>query len=153
MDDAAASIGTGERISTYEVSDTQMAAGSTFGSPKAVLVIKATGAIEKFYSSDAGKVAIGSVVIHHWDERTGVPLPALPGKFVIHPDHQEHLFTLFNGARVREDLFVLNGMPQGHRVDPPAAYYTVELTNETDEELYIGTYAAAQLRGDSGIRR
>ena len=55
--------GSGERVSTYEVPDDQMAAGSTFGSPKATLVIKATGAIEKFYSVDAGKTLVGSVVV------------------------------------------------------------------------------------------
>lgn len=124
-----------------------MPQGSTFGSPKSILVIKATGAIEKFYSSDAGKVAIGSVVVHHWDEQTGIPLAALPGKFIIHPDHQEHTFQLFNGVRVREDIFVLSGMPRGSRIDPPAAYLVLELTNDTDEDMRIATYVSALLRG------
>ena len=143
-------FGTGERIATYEIADTQMPEGSTLGSPKSVLIIKATGAIEKFYSSDAGKVAIGSVVVHHWDERTGIPLPALPGKFVIHPDHQEHIFELFNGVKVREDIFVLSGKPEGTRVDPPVAYLTLEMTNDTEKEVRVATYVSAQLRGGTG---
>ncbi len=126
-----------------------MAAGSTLGAPKAVITIKATGAIEKFYSIEAGQMLIGAVMLHHWDERTGIRLPALPGQFVIHPDHQEHIFELTNGVTVEEQIFVLNGKPSGNNVDPPAAYYTVTLTNNTQEEVSIGTYAAAQLRGET----
>jgi len=126
-----------------------MAAGSTLGSPKAVLVIKATGAIEKFYSIDAGKVLIGTVVLHHFDDRNGIPLAALPGGFIIHPEHQEHVFQLTNGITVREDIFLLSGKPHGRRVDPPAAYYTVTLTNDTNEDEVVSTYAAAELRGET----
>ena len=141
--------GSGERISTYEVSDNQMAAGSTFGSPKATLVIKATGAIEKLYSVDAGKTLVGSVVLHHFDERSGIPLTAYPGTFIIHPERQEHHFELSSGVQVHEEIFLLSGEPQGDRVDPPAAYYTVTLTNATDTEQVVSTFAAAQLRGDT----
>jgi hypothetical protein len=42
----------------------QMAAGSTLGSPKALVVIQAAGAIEKLYSIDVGKAPIGIVVLH-----------------------------------------------------------------------------------------
>jgi hypothetical protein len=141
--------GSGERMSTYEIADSQMAAGSTLGAPKAVVIIKPTGAIEKLYSIDAGLSVIGTVVLHHWDERTGIQLTALDGKFVIHPDHQQHIFTLSNGIMVEEDVFVLNGKPDGNTVDPPAAYYRLKLTNDTAEELRIGSYASAQLRGNT----
>ena len=145
----AKAAGSGERISTYEVSDGQLAAGSTFGSPKATLVIKATGAIEKVYSVDAGKVLIGGMVLHHFDERSSIPLSAFPGEFVIHPEHQEHIFKLSNGVSVHEDIFLLSGKPHGSRVDPPAAYYTVMLTNHTNQEQIISTFAATQLRGET----
>ena len=145
----AKASGSGERIATYEIADGQMAAGSTFGSPKAALVIKATGAIEKFFSVDAGKTLIGTVVLHHFDDRNGIPLAAFPGDFIIHPEHQEHVFQLSNGVTVREDIFLLSGKPRGRRVDPPAAYYTVTLTNDADQEKVISTYAAAQMRGDT----
>ena len=141
--------GSGERLSTYEVPDHQMAAGSTFGSPKATLVIKSTGAIEKFYSVDAGKTLVSTVVLHHFDERSGIALTAYPGTFVIHPEHQEHLFELSSGVRVHESIFLLSGKPHGERVDPPAAYYTVTLTNLTEKEQVIGTFASAQLRGET----
>ncbi len=127
-----------------------MAQGSTLGSPKAVVIIGATGAIETFYSIDAGRKVIGTVMVHHWDERTGVPLTKTHGHFVVHPFHQEHFLELSNGVTVREDIFVLSGQPAGRRVDPPAAYYTIELNNPTDEPAVIGTYASARLRGDCG---
>ena len=92
--------------------------------------IKPTGAIEKLWSVEAGANVSGTSVVHHWDESTGIPLSALPGEFVIHPDRQEHIFELANGVTVDETLFVLSGTPQGadrHEVDPPAAYYCIEL--------------------------
>ena len=51
--------GSGERISTYEVDDDQIAVGSTLGSPKGAIILKANGAIERFYSSDAGEILVG----------------------------------------------------------------------------------------------
>jgi len=127
-----------------------MSAGSTLGGPKATMWIKPTGAIEKFWSIEAGALMFETLVLHHWDERTGIPLTPMPGQFIIHPDHQEHLFELANGLTVHEDLFVLNGMPEGddkRTVDPPAAYYMVELSNDSDKELCVGTFASLQLRG------
>jgi len=145
----AQTFGSGETTSSYRVPDDQMAAGSTLGSPKAAVIIKATGALEKFYSIDVGKSLFGSLVLHHWDEDTGIALIPMPGEFLIHPDHQEHRFTLFNGASVHEDIFVLSGVPDGDRVDPPAAYYVVEIANATDRELRVATYASLQLRGET----
>jgi hypothetical protein len=140
--------GSGERVAVYVVSDDQMAAGSTLGAPKACMVIKATGAIEKVYSIDAGEVLFGALVLHHWDERTGVRLDPLPGTFIIRPESQEHRFRLTNGVAVHETLFVLSGTPRGDDVDPPAAYYVAKLTNEGEEAVRFGTYAFCQLRGD-----
>ncbi len=141
--------GVNDKISRYDVSDTQMAAGSTLGSPKATMIIKATGAIEKFYSADIGLEMFGTVLLNHWDDRTGTPLASMPGTFRIHPEHQEHLFHLSNGVRVHEDLFVLSGKPAGKNVDPPAGYYHIELFNDTLSAVEISTYAFAQLRGNT----
>ena len=130
-----------------------MAVGSTLGAPKATLVIKATGALEKVYSCEAGIDVFGTLVLHHWDRRSGIPLAAAPGNFIIHTYHQEHIFALSNQLAVREDIFMLNGEPKGndhHDVDPPGAYYTVELQNNGTETLDIATYASIRLRGDLG---
>jgi len=142
-------FGAGQKGVYYSVSDQEMAAGSTLGGPKCVAVIKATGAIEKIYSTDCGKTVVGTVVAHHWDHRTGIALSALPGSFTIYPEHQEHRFTLSNGVEVTEDVFVLSGKPNGDVVDLPGVFYSVELHNATDQALEIETYGFAQLRGDT----
>ncbi len=130
-----------------------MAVGSTLGAPKVSLVIKATGAIEKIYSPEVGAEAFGTLVLHHWDAHSGVPLVARPGTFEIFPAHQRHFFRLSNGVDVRENIFLLSGAPEGekfHDVDPPGAYYTLELHNEQDREVTIATYASVRLRGGMG---
>jgi hypothetical protein len=145
--------GPGHQISQYEISDREMAAGSTLGSPKATMLIKATGALEKLYSPEAGIEVFGTLVLHHWDPRSGIPLTPMPGDFVIHPYHQERFFELSNHVSVHEDLFLLSGVPRGedlHDVDPPAAYYAVELQNDSDEAVDIATYASIRLRGGFG---
>lgn len=139
--------GSGERISTYEVDDTEMAAGSTLGSPTGVVQLKANGAIEKFYFVDAGEVMISGVQLRFWDDRTGVTLGALPGSFVIHPDRQEHIFELSNGVLVHEVVFILNGPPGLREADPAIAYLSVTLTNATKRPITISSYAAADVRG------
>ncbi|HEX3468420.1 MAG TPA: hypothetical protein VHT05_10110 [Candidatus Elarobacter sp.] len=140
-------VGSGTRGSAYEVDDDEAAAGSTLGGPKCVCVVKATGALEKVYSSDYGEAAVGTLVVHHWDATTGISLTARPGRFRFHPEHQEHVFSLSNGIDVREDVFVLSDAPDGTRVAPPAVYFGVELSNPTSQTLRVGTYAFVQLRG------
>ena len=144
---SAEASGTGERIAVYSIPDDRMAVGSTLGGPKICITIKATGAIEKVYSTDAGEVLLGTLVLHHWDDRSGIQLSPLPGTFVIHPEHQEHIFSLDNGVEIHENIFVLSGEPDGDRVDPPAAYYMVKLHNTGAEEVQLGSYAFCQLRG------
>jgi len=133
--EAAERTGTGEALAQYVVPDGQMATGSTLGAPKVCVTIKASGAIECVYAIEAGRKLFGTLVLHHWDERTGIALHALPGRFVINAEHQEHVFTLSNGVEVREAIFVLSGAPQGGRFDPPAVYYTVALHNCGPEQV------------------
>ena len=149
--DAAKGIGPSGRVAVYQVPDTDMATGSTLGGPKVCMVIKATGAIEKVYSIEIGEVLVGTVVLRHYDQRTGMYL-AQPhaGTFIIHPEHQQHHFDLESGVEVREDLFALSSEPQeGDHDVPPGVYYMVELENPTDQEQTIVTYAFAELRGNT----
>jgi hypothetical protein len=143
-------LGSGERMGVYDVDDSQMAAGSTLGAPRIVLVMKATGAIERVYSPDAGETMIGTIVAHHWDENSGINLRPLPGTFHIHPDRQEHVFELTNGVEVTESIYVLNSQPVGDKLDPPAAYYSITLRNVGDEAANVATYLFAQLKGSLG---
>jgi hypothetical protein len=139
--------GSGEKISVYEIDDTQMATGSTIGSPTAVVVLKANGAIEKFYSVAAGEVLASGLQLRFWDDRTGVTLDPQPGRFIIQPDRQDHQYALTNGLVVYESVLVLNGQPELERADPAIAYLDVTLTNPTDLAVTVASYAAVDLRG------
>ncbi|MGH7736272.1 MAG: amylo-alpha-1,6-glucosidase [Candidatus Tyrphobacter sp.] len=142
--------GPGQEISEYEVSDREMASGSTLGAAKAALIVKSTGALEKVYSCEAGADVFGTLVLHHWDRNSGIPLQPAPGQFIIHPYAQGHVFELSNGVQVREEIFMLSSAPKGadkHHVDPPAAYYTVEMHNDGDEPVEVATYASVRLHG------
>lgn len=142
--------GSGERISTYEVEDTQMAVGSTIGAPKGAIILKANGSIERFYSSDAGRIVIGGMQIYYWNPVTNVSLGKLPGQYIIHPDRQEHVHELTNGVMVREKVFMLNGDPEVERCDPAVAYYHVRLENTSKYSVDVASIAAAEMRGGFG---
>src|SRR5947209_13581141 len=125
--DIAKGIGQSGRVAIYEVPDTELAVGSTLGGPKVAAIIKANGAIEKVYSIDAGETLFGAVTLRHYDAVTGMYLAQeSPGKFIIHPEHQEHVYSLASHVTVREDIFCLNGRPHDDgTVDPPAVYEVV----------------------------
>ncbi len=149
--DIAHGIGDSARDAVYTVPDDEMAAGSTLGSPTVCILIKGTGALEKVYSIETGATVCGTLVLHHWDEQTGMHLaPAETGTFTLHPEHQERDFVLTTNVAVHEDIFVLSGHPhEDGEVDPPAVYYQVELRNDGAEPAHIATFAFCQLRGDT----
>ncbi len=130
----------------YRLTDHDLAAGSTLGSPKLQLKIKATGALEHVYSVDTGSALFGAFVLKHWDETTGMKLDAISGHFFLYPEHQEHRYMLSNGVYVFEDIFVYSPSPGDDGiVAPPLAYYIIDFTNDSEEEQRIGTYAFARL--------
>lgn len=139
--------GSGDKVSTYTVREGDMASGSTLGGPKGAVQIKANGAIEKFYSSDAGTVLVGGVQVAFWDHASGVVLGSLPGHVVIHPDRQERVYELINGILVHETILLQSGPPQIDAVDPLIAYYHVTLENTTGRKVVLDSIAAALLRG------
>src|SRR5690242_10595191 len=145
----ARGIGQSERVAVYEVSDDEMAAGSTLGGPKIVAAIKATGALQNVWSIEAGREVFGTTVLRHYDEQTGMPLLQLkPGTFRIHPEHQEHLFTLINDVFLHETVFVLSGpLDGGKAADPPAVYLMLTARNDGAATRRMATYAFAGLRG------
>ncbi len=147
----AEGIGRSERVAVYEVPDDELAVGSTLGGPKATAIIKANGSIEKVFSPDMGEVLLGTVILRHYDAVTGMWLVQnKTGTYVIHPEHQEHLFSLSNGVAVHETVFVLSGEPEPDgTVDPPGVYQAVELRNDGPERVGVMSYAFAVLRGDT----
>jgi hypothetical protein len=147
----AEGLGNSGRTAVYEVPDNDMAVGSTLGGPRASVIIKANGSIQTIFSPDIGVSLFGTIILRHFDEESGMYLAQdKTGSFIIHPEHQEHFFTLAFDVGVRENIFVLSGMPQEDgSVDPPGAYYCVELENRGASAVTISTYAFADLRGES----
>jgi len=145
----AITMGQSERVAKYEVPDDELAAGSTLGSPTAVCILKANGALQKVYSTDIGAELFGALVWRAYDSRTGMHLSRQKGgKFILHPEHQEHRFTLDGDIAVHEDVFVLSGTPgDDGSVDPPGVYYAVTLTNNGPEPILLAVYAFCELRG------
>jgi glycogen debranching enzyme len=76
-------------------------------------------------------------LVKHWDERSGMKLDELGGHFFLYAEHQEHRHMLSNGVYVFEDVFVDS--------EAAMAYYIVELTNDSEEEQRIATYAFSEL--------
>lgn len=124
----------------YRLTDHDLACGSLLGSPKMQLSLKATGAIEHIYCVDAGASLIGTFLVKHWDERAGMKLEPTSGHFFLFAEHQEHRYMLSNGIYVFEDVFVHSS--------GDAAYYVVEMTNDSEEEQRIATYAFCELARD-----
>jgi glycogen debranching enzyme len=145
----ATNIGQSDREARYELPDNEMSVGSTLGGPRGTCIVKASGAIDRIYSTDCGLNLFGTILLRHFDGRTGMLLAQQkPGKFVILPENQEHLYMLSNDVEVRENIFVLGGSPESMQIStPPAVYLSIELRNTTNETLVIETFGFAQLRG------
>lgn len=142
-------FGSGERISVYEVDDSELAVGSTLGGPKGAVVLKASGAIDKFYSSDLGATLMAGVSIAFWDAPTGAARPKIDGEFRIHPEMQEYVYRIDDRVMVQERVFVLNRFPVGPTVDPLIAYFTIEIRNDSEETRWIESVTGALLRGNT----
>lgn len=141
-------IGPSGRVAMYRLPDSELATGSTLGGPKVALTLKGTGAIDHVFSIDRGEDLFGTLAVNYWDPASGGRLEPQAGTFTIHPEHQEHEFTLDIGVQVREDVYILSAQPAGgDEVDPPAVYYSVHLRNSGAEALAIATYAFCQLGG------
>jgi len=145
----ARGVGRSGKIAVYETPDDQMATGSTLGGPRAVCIIKANGALQKVYSTDLGQTLFGTMSLRFFDNRTGMRLePQNTGRFILHPEHQEHVYTLPGEILVREDVFVLSTvLPGAGEPDPPGIYVTVDLHHTGSDPVSIDVYAFCDLRG------
>ena len=113
-------------------------------------VIKATGAIQEVYGIEAGARVLGSIGVRYFDDDTGAFIsPAHDGRFIIHPEHQEHAFRLVNGVVVRETIFVLNDDSCRAQDGLAAVYLNIDFENATDRDVRLASYVLAMLRGDT----
>jgi hypothetical protein len=141
-------LGSQPSLDSYRVSDDDMAAGSTLGSPRVCCILKATGAIEKVFSVDAGRALIGTFLLNHWDSDSGTRIGRLSGTYGIHPEYQDHEYLLENGVEVIESVFALNrgGVDAP---DPPLVYVLVRYRNTLPETIEMDTYAICSIAGDT----
>ena len=141
-------LGSHPSLDSYRVSDDDMADGSTLGAPRAVCIIKGTGAIEKVFCVDAGRALIGTLLLQHWDSDSGTRVRRLPGTFGIHPEYQDHEYLLENGVEVIESVFALNrgGVDAP---DPPLVYLLIRYCNTLPETIEMDTYAICSLAGET----
>jgi hypothetical protein len=134
----------------YVLDDGQMAEGSTLGAPRCTVVLKATGAIEKVYSPDAGLDFVGAIQVAYWDCRNKIRLTRHHGEFHIHPQRQDHVYELDNGVHVHEQVFAYNhDGSDGASIPPPAAYYRVHFTNRSSTRARFDAYGFCELRGNT----
>ncbi len=134
----------------YVLPDTEMAQGSTIGAPRCCLVLKPTGAIQKIYSPDAGYDFLGAVEVHYWNRRSKIRLGRRQGEFHIHPERQDHIFTLDNGVTVHEQIFPYNSdWTTTQTIPPPAVYYRIHFKNTSQSEVAFDSYAFCELRGNT----
>ncbi|HVS45566.1 MAG TPA: GH116 family glycosyl hydrolase [Verrucomicrobiae bacterium] len=134
----------------YVVADDQMAQGSTLGAPRCCTIIKPTGSIERVYCPDAGFDYFGAIGIHFWDRRSKVRLSGHSGAFHIHPERQDHVYTLDNGVHIHEQIFPYNGGGKdGTSIPVPAVYYRVHAENRSSVPVTFDLYAFSELRGNT----
>jgi len=152
---------------SYVLPDDRVAAGASLGNSAVWVNIKATGAIERVFSTELGSCLIGSIVIHyagaggqvirHADHSTStatelgfVPLRAAePGEFEIDPACQRHRFTLAGALSVTETVFVpLHALDPEHG-DPPLLYQMVQMKNHAGAAGSVRITAFARLRGST----
>ncbi len=134
----------------YVLGDDEMAQGSTIGSPRCCIVIKPTGAIAKVYSPDAGYDFLGALEVRYWDRLSRVRLGQLRGEFHIHPERQDHIFTLDNGISVHEQVFPYNdAWEDADSIPPPAVYYRIHLRNDSETAAAFDAYGFCELRGNT----
>ena len=139
----------GNLLGSYQVGDGDMAVGSTFGGSRLFCVLRATGAIDKVYSVDAGATLLANFVMQHWDGISGVRLQRLPGSFGIHPEYQDHRFLLSNGVNVSESIFAFNAASTEDDIDAGIVYALVVYHNTLDDAIEMDTYAFCEIAGDT----
>jgi glycogen debranching enzyme len=127
-----------------------MAQGSTLGAPRCCVVLNSTGAISHVYCGDAGATFFGAVAVHFWERSSRVRLSNHHGEFHIHPERQDHVYDLDNGAHVHEQVLPYNyDGPGGDGIPVPAVYYRVHIENASDHRILMDAYGLAELRGNT----
>jgi glycogen debranching enzyme len=147
-------------LPAYDLTDAELGPGSSLGNGHVWVTVGTDGRIHTFFSIDVGEEVAGPLMVRYgsaetriagrpgaFAEAANVPLaPVRPGRFVIHPAYQKHIFDLAGAISVQETVLV----PRGETVesgDETAVYYFVELENRADEPRALRVYAFARFAG------
>ncbi len=159
MADIVEAVSPVEGLPYYQVTDTELGPGASFGSGHAWINTGTDGRIHSLFSTDVGEEVAGPLIVRYASAETRVggagrtglrraDVPLMPvgaGRFLIHPFHQQHAFSLPGAIEVEETVFVPR-VPVGHAGDETVAYYAVSLRNASDRRRRLSIYAFARLR-------
>ena len=143
-----------------------MAAGASLGNDALFVSVKSTGAVERVFSTRAGRCLVGSIriqyaaaggpLVRHLHPRPDtasqgyVPLrQEAPGEFEIAPAYQRHRFVLPGPLHVGETVFVPLSSLDDDRGDPPLVYQMVAIENRSPHRASLRITAFARMRGDT----
>lgn len=146
-------------LPAYQVSDTDVQMGSSFGNATCWLDTLGTGAVEQLFSVDICQTVVCAVALRYSKEGHPVGMPGLSdtgrpvrtlleqqeaGHFRLHPDSQQHHFDLPLSLAVEETVFVPK---TGDTAERPAVYLRSLVTNRDDHPQQLRVSAFADLRG------
>src|SRR5260370_11530007 len=165
LDELFTSTAAQPRLPAYIVLDTDLAMGVSLGNSAIWVNTKGTGAIERLFNARVGESLFGAVSVRYGltarsfganhtgacreaDEALSVPLhPDGAGSVELHPAYQRRRFSIAGSIRVSETTFVPlqdTALSQG---DAPAAYVSVEMTNDGTAAHELRVIGFARLRG------
>jgi hypothetical protein len=131
---------------SYELRDTDLGMGGSFGNSALWIDTKNTGAIGRVYCIDNGHDAIGSILLRYAIGDIGLGPDGTTRNFEIHPAYQRCTFSLGGVVSVSETTFLPLASPDLVE-DPPYLYQVVDLTNLSDEPQNVRVTAFARMKG------
>jgi len=144
----------------YEVGDADLGPGVSLGSGHVWINTGTDGRILTLFSTDVGEEVAGPLQVRYASTemrvtaaggerrvQADVPLaPVGPGRFIIHPAYQRHVFDLPRNVGVEETVFVPRVAP-GMPGDDCVAYFIVDLHNRSGRPLSQCVYASVRMAG------
>lgn len=160
MGEALGAASGSAELPAYDVPETDLGPGASLGNGHVWVNLGTDGRVHTFFSVDVGEEVAGPLIVRYGSaetrvagegrafcERANVPLSAVrPGRFVLHPAYQKHVFDLPGGIAVEETVFVPRG-EAGMGGDEGVVYYLVELRNRSGQPRALSVYAFARFAG------
>lgn len=146
---------------TYEAGDDELGFGPSLGNGHTWSTIGSDGRIQTLFGVDVGEEVAGPLMIRYASpgthvssaprvegrSRADVPLfQSGKGRFIVHPTHHEHVFSLPGGIEGTEKVFVPR-VQADMAGDECVVYNMVELRNEAPQSRVLRVHALVRLGG------